>query len=288
MMAGIPNWTTDIGGFFRDEVSLNPVFKEQYTNEEFIELLTRWFQFGAFNPVFRIHGYKSETEIWRYGPQFEAIAKKFINIRYQFIPYIYSQAYKIHTEGGLLMSPLAYQYGADPNTWNVDDQFLLGTSVLVCPVTEYKATNRNVYLPEGSWYNYWSNEVLDGKQTIEVPSPIDEIPLFIKSGAILPISPEVQYATEETDEPMEIWVYAGTDGSYTLYMDDNVSNEYRKGLYNVIEFQYTDADSKLTIKNTGGSLRDFKTDALELKIKNIAKDKYFEVVFDGNDLVVNL
>jgi len=157
VMAGVPYWTTDIGGFFRDSKSLNPVYDDQYTNKEYKELLSRWFQFGTFNPIFRIHGYVSKTEVWRYGKEFEKMARKYIDVRYQLMPYIYSEAWRVTKEGKLLMNPMVYQYPNDKNTWGIKDQFFLGESMLVCPVIKYKERSKKIYLPKGDWFNFLSD-----------------------------------------------------------------------------------------------------------------------------------
>lgn len=152
-MTGSPYWSYDIGSFFRDPKSINPQFDSQYTNPEYIELLTRWFQFGTFSPIFRIHGYVSETEIWRYVQEFDDMARKFIDLRYQLMPHIYSQAWQITNNSKQLMSPLAYQFSNDKNTWGIKDQLLFGESIMVGLVTEYKNRTKEMYFPEGKWYN---------------------------------------------------------------------------------------------------------------------------------------
>ncbi len=138
-MAGLPYWTTDIGGFFRDRTSGNPTYDNQYTNPGYKELLTRWFEFGAFCPIFRIHGYKSNTEVWRYGKTFEQTAIKYLNIRYQLMPYIYTLASKVTRDGTIMMRPLVFAYPNDKNTWGITDQYLFGSSILVNPVTHSHA-----------------------------------------------------------------------------------------------------------------------------------------------------
>lgn len=281
MMAGIPYWTTDIGGFFRDSRSLNPIYKDQYTDDEFIELLTRWFQFGSFNPIFRIHGYVSETEIWRYGHEFEDMARNFIDIRYQLMPYTYSEAWKVSSEGKLLMSPLVYQYPDDKNTWGIKDQFLFGESILVCPVTKYKARSRELYLPEGYWYNYWSGEKLKGGKRIVARAPLNEMPLYVKAGSILPLGPKVQYATQETNEPLRIKVYPGKDAEYVVYMDDNESFDYHEGIYSEIIFTYSDSKKEIIIRNGTDKFMDFTQNPKDIIIEIIGSGKTEHVVFSG-------
>ncbi|MFI3322098.1 MAG: glycoside hydrolase family 31 protein [Rikenellaceae bacterium] len=247
MMAGIPYWTTDIGGFFRDKTSLNKTYDNQYTNKEYIELLTRWFQFGTFNPIFRLHGFKSNTEIWNYTPEFEAIARKFIDIRYQLIPYIYSASWNVTKNGRLMMSPLVYQYPDDKATWAIKDQFMLGESILVNPVIEYKARSRKLYLPKGEWYDYWTNELIEGGRWIEAKAELESLPLYVKAGSIIPMSEKVQHSSEQLGKPITLKIYPNKDADYTLYIDDTESYNYENGEYSEIEIKYNDANKNITI-----------------------------------------
>ncbi|AUP81260.1 glycoside hydrolase family 31 protein [Flavivirga eckloniae] len=284
MMAGVPYWTTDIGGFFRDAQSLNPIYKDQYTNQEFIELLTRWFQFGTFNPIFRIHGYVSETEIWRYGQEFEDTARKYIDMRYQFLPYIYSEAWKVTQKGNLLMSPLVYTYPDDENTWKIKDQFFLGESMMVCPVTKYKARERDVYLPKGNWYHFETNEKISGGKTIVANAPLNSVPVYIKEGTILPIGPKVQYATQETDKPITLKIYPGVDASYTLYLDDNGSYDYEKGTYSEINISYSESGKVLTLAQGKDGFVGFNNNPMMFTISVVGTDTQIPVTFNGEDI----
>ena len=281
-MAGIPYWTHDIGGFFRDSKSINPQFDSQYTNPEYIELLARWFQFGTFSPIFRIHGYKSETEIWRYGHEFENMARKFINLRYQFMPYIYSEAWKVTNDSHLLMSPLAYYYPNDKNTWRIKDQLFFGESIMVAFVSEYKQRSKEVYLPAGDWFNFWTNEKLGGNTKVTVETPFNSTPVFVKAGSIIPTGPKVQYATEKSDEPLRIKIYPGEDAGYVLYLDDNESYDYEKGEYSEIVFTYTDASKKLTIENGEGNYINFEETPMDFVVELIGSEKETKVSYNGS------
>lgn len=288
MMAGVPYWTTDIGGFFRDSISLNPIYKDQYKNKEYIELLTRWFQFGAFNPLFRIHGYKSNTEIWRYGQEFEEMARDFINLRYQLMPYIYSEAKNVTTKGTLLMSPLVYHYPKDKNTWEIKDQFFFGSSILVSPIIEYKARSRALYLPDGDWYNYWTNEKLEGEKEIVAKAPLNRMPLFIKAGTILPIGPKVQYTTQETNEPIKIKIYPGNDAEYTLYLDDNKSFDYEKGIFSEIVMSYSESNKSISFNKGEGEFINFEKAPQKFVIELIGTDVSKDFSFVGDSLEIAL
>ncbi|WP_372772894.1 TIM-barrel domain-containing protein [Mangrovibacterium sp.] len=287
-MAGVPYWTHDIGGFFRDSKSINPQFDSQYTNPEFIELLTRWFQFGTFSPIFRIHGYVSETEIWRYGQEFEDMARKFIDLRYQLMPYIYSEAWKVTNDSHLLMSPLAYYFPNDKNTWAIKDQLFFGESMMVAFVTEYQQRNKEVYLPEGDWFNFWTNEKVSGNKKTTVEASFDSTPIFVKAGAIIPMGPKVQYATQTTDEPVHIKIYPGKDAQYTLYLDDNETYDYENGEYSEIVFSYVEAANELRLSVGEGSFVDFGSTPMNFIIEKIGTDKQEPVTFNGTELTVKL
>ncbi|MGQ1909139.1 TIM-barrel domain-containing protein [Marinifilum sp. RC60d5] len=287
-MAGIPYWSHDIGGFFRDSKSINPQFDSQYTNPEYIELLTRWFQFGSFSPIFRIHGYKSETEIWRYGQKFESMARKFIELRYQLMPYIYSEAWKVTNESHLLMSPLVYYYPNDKNTWGIKDQLFFGESMMVSFVTEYQKRSKEVYLPEGDWYNFWTNEKVSGSKKLSVEAPFNSTPIFVKAGSIIPTGPKIQYTTEETDEPLRIKIYPGKDAEYVLYLDDNESYDYEKGEYSEVIFSYSGSSKTVSITKGKDNYTDFSKNPLDLIIDGIGTGKQEKVSFKGTDIQVKL
>ncbi|GAF03807.1 alpha-xylosidase [Saccharicrinis fermentans DSM 9555 = JCM 21142] len=286
-MAGIPYWTHDIGGFFRDSKSINATYDSQYTNSEYIELLTRWFQFGTFSPVFRIHGYVSETEIWRYSQEFEEMARKFIDLRYQLMPYIYSEAWKVTNESHLLMSPLVYYFPEDKNTWGIKDQLFFGESMMVSFVTEYKQRTKDVYLPEGDWYNFWTNEKVKGNVTMTVEAPFNSTPIFIKAGSIIPMGPKIQYATQETDEPTCIKIYPGKDASYTLYFDDSESYDYENGVFAELLISYSESDKSVKIEKGRGNYVDFQGNPMPLMMELVGSDKEHQVFFKGKGIEFN-
>ncbi|MFR9651956.1 MAG: TIM-barrel domain-containing protein [Rikenellaceae bacterium] len=266
-VAGIPYWTTDIGGFFRNMTHCNTIERDQYNDPNYRELLARWFEYGAFCPMFRIHGYQTETEVWRFGAEFEAIARKYIDLRYQLMPYIYSEARKVTENGSVIMSPMAYQYPEDKKVWNIGDQFMFGESIMVAPVTEYGARNREVYLPEGDWYNFWNDEKIEGGKRITVDAPLDQMPLFVKAGSIIPFAPKVQYATEPTNEPTTLKIYPGKDATFTLYYDDYTSYDYEQGRYSVIKIEYDSSNQRVTFDTPKGNYIDFANSPIEFNIE---------------------
>ncbi len=287
-MAGIPYWSHDIGGFFRDSKSINPQFDSQYTNPEYIELLTRWFQFGTFSPIFRIHGYVSETEIWRYGAKFEDMARKFIDLRYQLMPYIYSEAWKVTNESHLLMSPLVYYYPEDKNTWGIKDQLFFGESMMVSFVTEYQKRTKEVYLPEGDWFNFWTGKSVSGSRNITVDAPFNSTPIFVKAGSIIPTGPKIQFATQETNEPICLKVFPGKDAEYVLYLDDNESYDYEQGEYTELLIKYADANKEVSIENKAGNYIKFTDVPMNFKVELIGYEKYTDIAFSGEKVKVSL
>ncbi len=287
-MTGFPYWTTDIGGFFRGNMGADKKWKDQYTNPDFIELLTRWFQYGAFSPIFRIHGYRTHTEIWNYNQEFEDIARKFIDVRYQLMPYIYSQAWEITQNGKQLMTPLVYHYPNDKNVWAVKDQFFFGESMMVCPVLGYQTREREVYLPEGDWYDYWTGEKLQGAKTIKAPAPLNALPVYVKAGSILPIGPKVQYATEPTDKPLLLKVYPGKDANFKLYYDDNESYAYENGTYSEIKVSYSETTKSLKVETGHNAFLDLKNQPKAFRIELVGTKQSKDIKFNGETLEVKL
>jgi alpha-D-xyloside xylohydrolase len=246
-ISGLPYWTTDIGGFFRPGQS-------QYTDPKYQELLVRWYQWGAFNPIFRIHGYQTETEPWKYGPQVEESMRKMLNLRYRLLPYIYSDAYQITAHGSTMMRPLVMDFRDDSLALNRPLEYMFGKSFLVAPVTEPEVNQQDIYLPiSPAWYDFWAGERFNGGQTIRVEVPRDQIPLFVKAGSIIPMGAFVQYANQQTADSLEIRIYPGADGEFTLYEDENDNYNYEKGSYSTIAFTWDNANRTLNIGERRGS-----------------------------------
>jgi alpha-D-xyloside xylohydrolase len=244
-VSGIPYWTTDIGGFVTGDPD-DPSYRELYI---------RWFEFGAFCPIFRAHGTRTtnQNEIWSYGPEAQKILTAYDQLRYRLMPYIYSVAWKVTNEGYTFMRPLVMDFRSDTRAQNVADQFLFGPAMLVNPVTQPGAASRQIYLPKTTWYNFWSGSSLQGGRAIETPAPIERLPLFIRAGSILPLGPAIEYATEKAADPMELRVYPGASGSFTLYEDESDSYNYEKGVRATIPLSWDDASRTLTIGDRSGS-----------------------------------
>jgi len=237
-MAGNPYWTTDIGGFTVADPD-DPAYRELYV---------RWFEFGAFCPIFRAHGTRTtnQNEIWSYGPEIQQILTSYDRLRYRLVPYIYSVAWKTTSENYTPMRALVMDFRDDPRVLNISDQFLFGPSLLANPVTEPGATTRHLYLPKGKWFNFWTGETIEGGRAIDAPAPLTEMPLFVRAGSIVPMGPAVDYA-EPSDDPVELRIYPGADADFTLYEDDSTTYNYEKGAHATIKFYWSDASRNLAI-----------------------------------------
>jgi alpha-D-xyloside xylohydrolase len=253
-ITGMPYWTTDIGGFFRPG-------NEQYTSLLYHDLLTRWFQWGVFCPVFRMHGYMSETEPWKYGPAVEANMRKMLELRYRLLPYIYSEAWQVTSKGSTLMRPLVMDFSHDTLAVSQAYSYLFGKSLLVAPVVEPNVVERSVYLPKAScWYDLFSGHYYQGGQTINAAAPADHLPVFVRGGAILPVGPVVQYASENNWQELEIRIYAGANGAFELYEDEGDNYNYEQGVHSTIRFSWDNAKRVLTVGKRNGSFPNMKSD----------------------------
>jgi alpha-D-xyloside xylohydrolase len=289
-ITGLPYWTSDIGGFFRPGPS-------QYTDERYHELLTRWFQWGTFNPIFRVHGYQSETEPWKYGPTVEANMRKMLNLRYRLIPYIYSEAWNITQNGSTMMRPLVMDFREDTEAVNHLYQYMFGNSFLVAPVTQPDILERAVYLPETtSWYDFWTGKHFNGGQTINASAPMDQIPLFVKAGSIVPMDKISQHTGESNADSLEIRIYQGADGSFSLYEDEGDNYNYENGKFSVVPFEYNEQNQTLVIGDREGQYPGYlKTRVFNIVLVNedsgmgIAREeKKKTVTYSGNKIEIKL
>jgi len=246
-ISGLPYWTTDIGGFFRPGQS-------QYTDVRYHELLTRWYQWGTFNPIFRMHGYQTETEPWKYGLTVEDNMRKMLNLRYRLLPYIYSEAWQVTKNGSTMMRAMVMDFNGDADAVKQPYEYMFGKAFLVAPITEAAATQRDVYLPESTdWFDFWTGKRIKGGQTIKTEAPLDKIPLFIKAGSIVPMGPIVQYSGEKSADTLEIRVYKGADAQFDLYEDEGDNYNYENGKYTIISFNWNEKAQTLSIGNKQGN-----------------------------------
>ena len=305
-LSNIPYWNSDIGGFFLWN------YKNKLEDAEYRELYARWIQFGAFCPMMRSHGTDAPREIYQFGKKGDKIydaIEKYINLRYRLLPYIYSASWDVTANQSSLMRALVMDFDRDKQALNINDEYLFGKSILVCPVTDAMYSkdmkedfgtvrSRELYLPNGAeWFDFWTGEKLKGGQTIKKETPIDIMPLYVKAGTILPIGPKVQYATEKKWDNLEIRIYEGANGEFTLYEDENDNYNYEKGICSTISFAWNDMKKTLTIADRKGSFpgmpyeRNFNIVVVD-KNKGTGMDiieKYDRVVtYMGKKVVVKL
>jgi alpha-D-xyloside xylohydrolase len=262
-VSGIPYWTTDIGGFVFGS-PVDPAFRE---------LFIRWFQYGTFNPILRVHGTRQpdQNELWSYGPEAQNILVKFDRLRYRMLPYIYSLAWKTTSESYTPMRPLVMDFRGDPRAQDIGDQFMYGPAFLVNPVTEPAATTRPVYLPKAQWYDFWTGVAIDGGRMINAISPLDRLPVYVRAGSIVPLGPDQQWSTEKPEDPIELRVYRGADGDFTIYEDENDSYDYEKGVYATIPLHWDDGAHTLTIGERKG------------QFPGMLESRTFRIVFVGEN-----
>ena len=288
-LTGNPNFNTDIGGFFCGSYNTRGGGSAP-KNPQFQELYVRWMQYGLFCPVFRSHGADAPREIWQFGkkgePVYDAIEKQ-IRLRYRLIPYLYSTAWQVTSNNDSYMRPLFADFAADKKVWNMTDEFLFGHSILAAPIVDPQYTeekiirtnamtgwdrrnnvntndNLNVdftttktatkYLPKGAtWYDFWTGKQYKGGQNVTLETSFDRVPMFVRAGSILPLGPEMQYVGEKSWDNLELRVYPGADGSFTLYEDEGDSYNYEKGVYATIPMTWNDKQRALTIGDRQGS-----------------------------------
>ena len=267
-LTGNPYWNADIGGFFLWNYNGSNALKLK----SYQELYVRWLQFGTFTPMMRSHGTDAPREIYQFGKKgdwnYDAI-EKYIHLRYQLLPYVYSTAWNVTSNSGSFMRALMLDFSKDEKTLNINDEYLFGQQLLVAPVmksmyvTKTNGTenidftqvkNREVYLPAGSdWFDFWTGEKIQGGTTVQKAAAIDIIPLFVKAGSILPFGPKVQYTSEKKWDQLEIRIYPGANGEFVLYEDEGDNYNYEKGIFSTIHFQWNDQKKTLTISDRNGN-----------------------------------
>lgn len=285
-LSGIPYWNADIGGFFLWKYNGQNALKLK----TYHELYVRWVQFATFTPMMRSHGTDAPREIYQFGKSgdwsYDAI-EKYINFRYRLLPYIYSSAWGVTSHSESFMRALVLDFASDKKVQDMTDEYMFGRSILVAPALNpmyVKPDNQNleedfsriktrkVYLPKGSeWFDFWTGEKLQGGEQVDKAAPVDIIPLYIKAGSILPWGYKVQYASEKKWDNLEIRVYPGADGEFTLYEDENDNYNYEIGIYSTITFRWNDKTNELIIDDRKG------------EFPGMLKKRTFNVVLVGKD-----
>jgi alpha-glucosidase/alpha-D-xyloside xylohydrolase len=262
-LSGIPFWGADIGGF---------VPTQDYTGE----LYVRWFQFAAFNPLFRSHGREWRLHLpwgWTAGemigfretpsynpdprelhnPAVEPICKKYLELRYQMMPYLYSAVKETCETGVPIIRALWFHYPDDATAAARGDEYLYGRDILVAPVVEKGATSRSLYLPRGAWYDFWTQEKVAGGRELTRSVDLETTPLYVRAGSVIPMGPVKQYTDESVNGPLTLWVYPGADGACSLYEDDGKSFDYRKGEFMRVNIAWNDRQRRLSLRLANGS-----------------------------------
>ena len=321
-LTGNPNFNTDIGGFFCNSYNTRGPGSAP-RNPQFQELYVRWMQYGLFCPVFRSHGADAPREIWQFGkkgePVYDAIEKQ-IRLRYRLIPYLYSTAWQVTSNNESYLRPLFSDFAADKRVWNIGDEFMFGRSILAAPILDPQYTEEKIiredamtgwdrdkltvdslqltvdwtatkmatkYLPKGAqWYDFWTNKLYKGGQTVTLETTLDRVPMFVRAGSILPLGPEMQYVGEKAWDNLEIRVYPGADGVFTLYEDEGDNYNYEKGYYATITFVWNDKARTLTIGTRQGG---YKGMILDRQFTIVLPDGTTKTVsHNGNEQVVSL
>jgi len=237
--------------------------------------MTRWFQFGTFCPLLRVHGQYPYREMFNVAPDNHTAYQTMLyydRLRYKLMPYIYSLSGKTYFDNYTIMRALVMDFTSDKNVSDIGDEYMFGPDLLIAPITGYKVTSREVYLPASmGWYDFYTGKFYDGGKTISAEAPLEKIPVFVKQGAILPVGPEIQYASEKPADPITLYVYAGKDGTFELYEDEDVNYNYEKGKYSIVPFSYSEQRRALTIGNRKGSF------------PGMLKERTFEIVWINNE-----
>ena len=322
-LTGNPNFNTDIGGFFCNAYNTRGPGSAP-KNPQFQELYVRWMQYGLFCPVFRSHGADAPREIWQFGkkgePVYDAIEKQ-IRLRYRLIPYLYSTAWQVTSNNDSYLRPLFSDFAADKRVWDIADEFMFGRSILAAPILDPQYTEEKIirtdamtgwnreketgdkrqetaidwtvtktatkYLPKGAvWYDFWTNKTYKGGQTVTLQTTLDRVPMFVRAGSILPLAPEMQYVGEKSWNNLEIRVYPGADGSFTLYEDEGDNYNYEQGYYATITFVWNDKARTLTIGTRQGG---YKGMILDRQFTIVLPDGTTRTVtHNGNEQTVRL
>ncbi len=291
-MSGIPYWTMDIGGFCVEK-RYEQAKEGSEDLDEWRELNTRWYQFGAFCPLFRSHGQYPYREIYNIAPEntptYQSM-KYYTELRYRLMPYIYSMAGMTHFNDYTIMRALVMDYTDDKSTYNICDQFMFGPAFMVCPVHHYKERNREVYFPAGVWYDYYTGKSVAGGTSRMVAAPYERIPLFVRGGSIIPTGKLIQ-STAEEQRDLTIYVYTGADATFSIYEDNGVTYAYEKGEYSTVSLSYKESGKTLTIGTRSGSFPEMVAER-NIKVVFVTPEcpggKSVEIVYKGEQLTVVL
>jgi alpha-D-xyloside xylohydrolase len=297
-ISGIPYWTTDIGGFALENRYYNPTGKDL---EEWRELNTRWYQFGVFCPLFRVHGQYPYREVFNIAPGDNPAYKSMLyydKLRYRLMPYIYTLAGNTFQTDYTIMRALVMDFPDDALVRSIGDQFMFGPSIMVCPVHEFNLRSRQVYLPAGcGWYDFYTGKYYEGGQSIKAEAPLEKVPLYVKEGSIIPVGPDIEYTLQPTDGTITLWIYEGKNAQFSLYEDENVNYNYEKGAYAYTPLTYDEPAKSLIIHKREGTYAGMPG-SREIHVVVVNKQKPIgfnaetlpleKVVYNGEDVTLNL
>ncbi len=273
-LSGIPYWTMDIGGFCVEK-RYETAKEGSEDLKEWKELNTRWYQFGTFVPLYRSHGQYPYREVFNLDKESAPTYKSIVyynKLRYRLMPYIYSLAGHVYFDDYTIMRALVMDFASDRTVENIDDQYMFGPAIMVCPVYQYKAREREVYLPkETAWYNAFDGTYYEGGQTITADAPYERMPLFVKAGSILPVGPDIEYTDQKLDAPVQLIVYTGDDAHFEIYEDEGLNYNYENEQYSLIPVSWSEKEGKLTIGKREGAF------------KGMLQERTFNIVFASKD-----
>lgn len=280
-LCGLPWWTYDAGGFFRPS--------NQYTDKSYHERFLRWLQTSVYLPLMRVHGYMSNTEFWNYGEDVMRISRKALSLRYSLLPYIYSCAADITFRGGTIMRPLVMDFVTDETALSLKYQYMFGRSLLVAPVLEPAMSKMSVYLPEteGGWYDFRDNSYASNNGWYETGVSIENIPAFVCAGSIIPLSPELTTTSLLSGTELEIRIFNGADGEFSLYEDDGNNYDYESGLFSEIKMKWNNKKRAFTIFDKRGKFGE-RREGRKIKVILVSKNGISEreILYDGYKTVV--
>ena len=281
-VSGIPWWSMDVGGFcvekrYEAAQHLYDATKQENADmKEWRELNTRWYQFGAFTPLFRVHGQYPYREPFNLAPEGHPAYKsmvEYIKLRYKLMPYVYSMAGMTHFDDYTIMRPMVMDFPTDVAVLDLKDQYMFGPAFMVCPVYEYGARSREVYFPEGGWYDFYNNHYIAGGETQMAEAPYEKMPLYVRAGSIIPMGAEIEYVDQVPTTELTLYVYDGANGAFALYEDEGVNYNYEKGNYQKVDISYDNASKRLNIGERQGG-----------HYNGEVSDRVFDIVFiqDGS------
>ena len=286
--SGIPYWTQDIGGFCVQH-KFERAREGSEAMEEWRELNARWHQWGAFSPLYRAHGQYPFREIYNIAPESHPAYSSMLyynRLRYRLMPYIYTLASRTWFDDYTIMRPLVMDFTGDKRVLDISDQFMFGDALMVCPVYEYKARSREVYLPAGGWYDFRTGAYVEGGRTVTAAAPYEHSPLYVRAGRIIPMGRDIEYTSQEQDGALTVCVYTGADAEFSLYEDEGVNYDYEKGAFSRIPMRWNETDGTLTVGERAGEFCGMIAERpVAVRVVSPAGVREYAGRYDGSELI---